>query len=342
MIEILKSNKDVYVTKCVEFVKENHPNRTTEHDKCSRDLSYVYDAFVNDIENDTTDYTHNIGSMFWNKGKSQLKDPDTEIKVYSYLLDLIIKDIPQVEEKLASLVNLLQVILKQGFGFKIGNSKCDLELVDKIFNLAQHRHNWKPLTGDKPNQEHIELILKAASGMTPALSNEYNYRVDEVPDHLKETLYKSVINFSHAAEESGNNTYATDKNEQLMAPMLLCWSLRYNQDNEKIEQFCGDMTVRDPNVLNIGTCVWHTVLTAEALGYKTSFCQMTNWKRDKAKEVLGLHSNEQQSEHLIRRNGDCTFMPMFFLAIGTEGIVNINSRNTKQEYNITNTLRFND
>jgi hypothetical protein len=340
MIELLIINKETYINRCVDFVKSNHPDRTTEHDKCYRDLSYIYDAIVLDLKNNTTDDIQNIGAMFWHAGKLQLQHPDVELKVYDYLLSIICADIPAIEQQLSELINILKLIIQNGFGFKHGNT-CDLELVSKMHNLAQHRHNWKPLIGNKPSAEHMDLILKAASAMTPALSNEYNYRVDEVPDHLKEELFKSVINYSNAAAESGNPTYATDKNEQLMAPTVLCYSLRYNQHNDNLEQFCGDMTVRDPNILNIGICVWNTVLTAEALGYKTSFCQMTTWKRDNAKKILGLHTDEVQSEFLTNRNGECTFMPMFFLAIGTEGRVNINSRSHKSK-DIINKLKFND
>ena len=337
----MKEYKEAYISECIDFLKNNFPERTTEYDKCVRDLEFIYDSITLDVENNTDENTKNVSAQFWHRGDCQLKHPETEIKVYDYLATLILKDNPNLESKIYKLIGIIKTtITTTGPMFKLGN-KCDLDLVHKLKTLAQNRHNWKPLIGDKPTEEHQTLILSAASGVTPALSNEYNYRVDEVPDRLKQNLFESLVQWSQAAELSGNINYANDKNEQLMAPMVLCFSLRYNRNNTNIIQACGDMTDRDPNVLNLGLCIWNTVLTAEALGYKTGLCQVTGWKQETAKDILGLNTDEPQSEHLTRRNGECTFMPMFFLGIGTKGKTNRNTRLFKTEKNIVNTLKFN-
>jgi len=337
-LEQLKQDKEFIVSTVAEWVKDVYPNRTNEPEKCVRDLGYIYDAFVNTVEYIDINYAHDIAAKFWHKGVMQLVEPEVEVHTYAHTSELIKLRHPTLERFAISFFRELTNGLSNKPKFKVGN-ESDPELTNKIHNLAKNRHNWKPLTGDKPTPEHLELILEAAAGMTPALSNEYNYRVDEVPDYLKEELFTDLIQWSDAAEESGNTLYARDQNDQLKAPTLLCWCLRYNPENDSHYQFCGDMTDRDPNLINIGLSVWHTCLTAESLGYKTSFCQVTGWKRDTAKEILGLTTDEVQSEHLTKRNGQCDFMPMIFLAIGTEGRTNTNTRAFKSE-DIINKMQF--
>lgn len=332
--------KDEYINQCVEYMLQNYPDRTTTTEKCHRDLSIIFDAFVNGLTHSIRDYALDIGAMFWHKGERQIVQYDVEFAVYKKLVEIVSNNHPKLAKDIEKFVNIFTVTIIIGPRFKLGNS-ADTKLTKKILNLAYNRHNWKPLIGDRPSENDLEIILRAASGSTPALSNEYNYRVDEVPDKFKESLYQALAQHSQAAEESGNPGYAHDYNPQLMAPLVLCFSLRYNQTNKNIEQFCGDMTVRDPNMINIGVSLWHTVIIAESLGYKTAFCQVTSWKRDRAKEILGLHTDELQSEHLIKKNGECTFMPMVFLCIGTDGKSNLNTRSSKYE-DIANKLRFND
>lgn len=335
----LKLNKNTYITKCINYIKDSHSTRTTNLEKCYRDLSFIFDALVNGLEHNIEDYATDIGSMFWHKGYRQLENRQVEYKVYNFLEKLIVADHPLIKADVNKFISTLTKTIENGAKFKIGNT-CNEELATQLNTVAINRHNWKPLTGNRPTPLHVETILNAAAGVTPALSNEYNYRVDEVPDQLKKPLYKSIVQWSTAAADSGNERYARDHNEQLMAPLVLCYSLRYNRNNPNYHQFCGDMTDRDPNLFNIGMCIWHTVLIAEFLGYKTSLCQVTQWKRDTAKDLLGLMSEEPQSTFLTEKNGSCTFMPMFFLCIGTEGATNSNTRSFKHE-DIINKLRFN-
>ena len=339
-INDLTNNKDEYISQCVDYMLQNHPDRTMTPEKCHRDLSIIFDAFVNGLTNDIREHALDVGAMFWHRGTRQIVQYDVEFEVYNRLLEIISNNHPEIEADIRTFINILTNTIINGPRFKLGNT-ADIELTEKIQNLAYKRHNWKPLSGEKPSEEDLAIILRAASGTTPALSNEYNYRVDEIPDRFKETLYEALAQRSQAADESGNPGYAHDYNPQLKAPLVLCFSLRYNQTNKNIEQFCGDMTVRDPNMINIGVSLWHTVMIAESLGYKTAFCQVTEWKRDRAKDILGLMTDELQSEYLTKRNGECTFMPMVFLCIGTDGNTNKNTRGIKYE-DIVNKLRFND
>jgi len=341
LVEKLKSSKNNYIFDSIEYINKQFPNRTTEIDKCYRDLSYVIDYFINAIANeeDIRESAVVIGSKFWHRGERQIVHTEVEFRVYDYLADLVSDDIPSLSYEILDFVDALKLALNKGPYLKEPNIR-NTDTTEQLFVLANNRHNWKPLEGNKPSKEDLEIILNAASGLTPALSNEYNYRVDEVPDYLKQTVYNSIIQWSKSALESGNPGYAKDRNEQLLAPLVLCFSLRYNRENKLLYQMSGDMTERDANIINLGFCAWHTILTAESLGYKTGICQFSGWKREKVKDVLGLYSDEPQSDYLTERNGECTFMPMLMVCIGTSGRVNKNTRLIKKE-NIVNRLKFN-
>jgi hypothetical protein len=110
-------------------------------------------------------------------------------------------------------------------------------------------------------------------------------------------------------------------------------------ENNSRFQWCGPITLREPNLLATGICIWHTTLTAESLGYKTSFINITGEKSRIAKKILGLKDPEPDLR-TIERDGHKEYVPVCFLAIGSEGKINRNSRPIKQE-NVVNKLILN-
>lgn len=347
MIENIKNRKDVVIDEVIDYQKIHYPNRTTEYEKCKRDLGFIFDSFVSDLETMNDFYTKKTGSMFWRLIKRKptrlIKEYQAEIALHKILIQKMTQvplgepsnissvDIDTIIRHLNYLQQVLENIIINGpvEDVKIPNTA---ELTLNL--LASARINYKPLTGHV-NTDDINKIIFAASGMTPALCNEYNYRVDIVPERLKETLFNKTITWSKRAEEKGEIRYARDVNEQLKAPLLLCWSLRWDIDNKNFDQFCGPVTKRDPNMLAVGFSIWNTILMAESLGYKTGLAQMTDKKQVIAKEVLGLkiHNSDDQYENY-------TFMPVFFLAVGSQGIPNANTRPYRTE-NIFNKLEMN-
>ena len=204
--------------------------------------------------------------------------------------------------------------------------------------LAHSRATYKPLTGFV-NPEHKEVILREASGVTPALCNEYNYCVDVTPDSVKEDICMSLAQESSVGKEY-DETCVVDVNTQLMAPLVLLYSLRYNPNNTNIEQFSGPLTMRDQNIIAMGMCLWHTTMIAEGLGYKTSYVNLSGHKQKFVKNKLGLNHPDQDNR-AVARDGNYEYMPLIFLCIGTEGTINTKHR-TEKYAPILNRLNINE
>ena len=336
-VELLKKNQDILIGNFLHGLKSIYPEKIINYDRHVTELNTLFECVYNDLKDQTTINLQHLAALLYDKGKFDADVVYSSEMVNTQFFQMLTVEAPDLGDDLFNLSEIFKTACK---GAPFTKKRFMLDDKEKFLsdlnNLAEHRYNYKPLEGSV-KEDDLKIILDAANGVTPALSNEYNYRVDVVPDHLKKDIYEKTKNFSVAARDTGNAGYAIDNNPQLLAPVVLVFSLRYNLDNENIEQFCGDMTVRDPNIMNVGMCVWHTTLVAEALGYKTSFAQMTAWKRDKCKEILGLTSSDPQSEITIKRSGTYDFMPMVFLCIGDEGTINSNTRKRKRE-NLVNVL----
>ena len=330
--------KDKVISDTIAWTTASFPKKDTETVKNA--LNSLFGSVVNDLENNSTISSATFGSNKWHKGK-YLGNQTEDKQIHDQFFTLLKNANPTEEDAINALEKTVgQTVSGSPFHKKRFEVSDKATYLSDVMGIARNRHNYKPLTGSVDPKD-LELILEAASGVTPALSNEYNYRVDVVPDKYKRDLYEQTKNYSYEAAKTGNEGYARDENPQLLAPVLLCYSLRYNIADTSIEQFCGPMTDRDPNIMNIGLNAWHTIMVAEGLGYNTAFCQMTKWKRDKCKEILGLDdpNDDIHTDYVLNRNGRLEFMPIMFLGIGSAGSINSNTRSYKRE-NIINTLIF--
>lgn len=337
MIETLYANKSRIVSELIEHQMVHYPDRTQEYSKCLRDLNFIYESYIFDLQTHGDWYIKKIGSYFWKGNKRQIVEYSVEVAIHKLLADKLIEILPDHKNHISHLQSCLEDIIVNG------NNEPDINPFPAIVSstlqtMAHGRQNWKPLAGHvKPDD--VQKILSAANGVTPALSNEYNYRVSVVPERHKETLLEKTATYSETAAKLKPG-YAVDKNFQYLAPLLLCFSIKENPDNPDKNQWGGPITKRDPNLLSTGICMWHTVMTAVSLGYKTSFINISDFKVPIVKEILGLVDPEPDLRTLDR-DGKIEFSPTAFIAIGSEGTINGNSRPVK-EANVVNRLIIND
>jgi hypothetical protein len=192
-------------------------------------------------------------------------------------------------------------------------------------SLAQNRSTYKHIGGSVTDQQR-SILLQAATGITPALCNEYNWRVDQVPDHLKDRLFSELKHFDKRAVSSLQPLFVRNENPQLTAPLLLVWSLRWKTDNASIYQHSGPITSRDSSMISLGMSVWHLLLVAESLGLKTGLVTSDGSLQIKAKEILGLELQNDRD-----RYSDFEFMPLVFCGIGSTGTVSLSHRSHRCE-----------
>lgn len=315
--------KPVIIEECIQYIQTNWPRRTVEPAKCSRDLEYILDALIKDVEDKTTSNITYVANQFWYNDKRQIKSFDAEFDTYDFMCKILSEKLFTEKDDANHLENcilLLKHIIENGPTNKAYNN---------IQFLATKRRNYKPLTGEVKKSD-LDLIIRATSGLVPALSNEYNYRVDLVPDKHKKSILEATGHVSKAALEADKPGYAQDFNYQILASTVFVYSTREVIDDPNIEQFAGPFTKRDPNMINIGIAIWHTVLTAESLGYKTSFMNLSDWKRERVKNILGLNDPNQITKY-EDKFGKWNWQPTCFVCIGTEGEINGNTRDVRHE-----------
>jgi nitroreductase len=183
---------------------------------------------------------------------------------------------------------------------------------DILYKLAMERKNYKVFEKNTVVEEHDKQeILKAASGLTPALCNEYNFRVNVVKDSLKETLLNNGTFISDIALEVDRADCAYETRYQYLAPFVLVWSLKENLKETHKNKMIGPLTDLFANHIAIGMSVWQTALTAEALGYDTCIygAKGDSDKREILKKaILGLKAPDETDE--------LKYYPVMFLSIG--------------------------
>lgn len=87
---ILKNKKSLIIDETIIWQKINHPTRTDDYNKCVRDLSFVFDAYIDDLTFDSTRNIKYIASKYWFNNERQIQDYETEIAVHNYMMERIL------------------------------------------------------------------------------------------------------------------------------------------------------------------------------------------------------------------------------------------------------------
>jgi hypothetical protein len=188
IISYIITNKNKIVNDAVDWMATNYPSRTKTPEKCIRDINYVLDAYVTDINSDTSIQIINIGNNFWHNGVRQVKKYKIEIKVHKYIVNKIKENVSKESgDKLQSLLEIFCSILING-PVEVNNT------IEEIIGKYQYTRVYD--TTAKVNHSIIEKCLQAAWKNTPSKNNFMNYRVIAIgPDRqdLKDAAFKLCI-----------------------------------------------------------------------------------------------------------------------------------------------------
>lgn len=94
---ILLENRHKLSVKITEWVKENYPFRTTEFEKCTRDVSHIIKSVAFCLEENSLYAIDHVSRMFYKGSNLQLKSTDVEFKAYDILLEEIEKILIEAE-----------------------------------------------------------------------------------------------------------------------------------------------------------------------------------------------------------------------------------------------------
>lgn len=233
--QCISENKDSIIENAVNWMKSNYPDRTSNFNKCRRDLGHILDALFTDLK-DNTDYnTKFIGSTFWKGGKRQIQSFETELAVYDNLVDYIVYNLEIDKETKNNLVNLKN-ILKDIIEF--GPDKSVLDVIGK------RKHVYEYKDDDIPELCLIREIFLKAWHITPSKQNIMPYNANILgPEQTeyKTSIYNKVVgNHVYMEEEgvkSGKITHVSGEinphyRHVLVNPYLVVFSQRVCSEEE--------------------------------------------------------------------------------------------------------------
>jgi hypothetical protein len=295
-IQKLILNKNSIISNSIEWMKSHHPNRTTEYDKCHRDLNYILDSFINDLSEDTTRHTINIGSRFWSNGVMQLRGKDVEIAVYDFmLLDVEQQNIVDNDalEKLRSLKDILVNIITNGPIRK-------MDFLEATISAQHCQRNWDLTKEVKP--ELAKWLLEIGLS-TPTKQNLYTFDIVCVTDRKKiNKLSKIAVNGptenSHLTADVRNKIRV--QNPQTDANLLFMFFIKpetRTSESRRIREKGADPHVdhwTEKVNLEIGLSASAIAIAANSIGMKSGFCRCIDHDAfpEDISEEIGLHGGD--------------------------------------------------
>lgn len=267
-IAILVNEKFKIIDNCVEYIRKEFPYRTTEYDKCFRDLNYIINAFVHDLNDDSTSNTIYIGNKFWIRDQLQITDKSVEIKVYNRMIEYIDKNYSLSTEfilKITNLKNILCTIIDKGPIEESTSWQRDASL---RFNT----YNWKD---DVPSKEMIEDIINDLHNYSPSKQKIVRYKIEVYRNNNEEKRNK--IYRAHATSKKDDAIH----NPQVLAPWLLFFKRRIEaKDQDKFRE--SDFYI------DLGIAISHIIYSATSKGLDTGLSRCINYP-ELIIDAIGYH-----------------------------------------------------
>jgi hypothetical protein len=269
-ISVLVTEKNKIIEACVSYMKEHYPNRTTEYDKCHRDLLYIIDAFIRDLSDGTTNNSIYIGNKFWIRDTRQVGTYQVELAVYEYMIKYINETFDvstNFVSQITALKDIIANIVENG-AIEEPNSW------QKSASLRINTYKWKDTA---PNIDMIQSIMEDLHKYSPSKQNGVRYHVDVYRNDNEENRNK--IYRAHAAGSDDNARH----NPQVLAPWLLFFSLR-SAAEKKPEYSKVDF------YMDLGIAVSNVIYSASSKGLDTGLSRCINYPQE-LQDVLGYVPN---------------------------------------------------
>jgi len=272
---MIQQDKSRIIEDLVNWIKIEHPSRTSQYDKCHRDLEMIFDAILHDIENDTNTETQYIANKFWSRGEPMLTDHTIELEVYDRLLVALQElDSPALSweygKKIQELITNLKNTVANGPSY-------DINSWDQVCNDRIATFNW---TTEVPDKNVIKKIIHSIHEITPSKQRRVRYTIDIIPNYKDEQRKHMIYAGTKAVPENPRGRY----NPQVLAPWLLAFSIRYEANTENYEREFYEKEAW----LDIGIAIQHATLAAGSFGLDVGFCLCIQ-NRDEMQEHMGIH-----------------------------------------------------
>jgi hypothetical protein len=278
-IEKLITQKNKIITDVIDWQKTNYPKRTTEYEKCRRDIAYVIDAYVNDLTKNTTTHTIGIANKFWVGNTRQIKTHFIEIAIHDYMISYISKNVfvdVELIKKITALKNIFIGIIKDG----------PIKQLDFLEITQSMQHCQRNFDLKKSISNDVVNWLYEIGYSTPTKQNLNSFQI--VAFTQRNTIFeiaKTATSLYDAWEKMPKKLRQDLKsgkrmqNPQVNANLLFMFFLKPESRTSPLrierEGLTGDTpaTWRSLTNCEIGISSSAIALAANSIGLKTGFCR---------------------------------------------------------------------
>jgi len=306
-----------------EKVLDEYPDNTVYPDKTvdilnylDKNLELVLDAYRLDLSEGTDRHTKMMISNHYAGNRRQTKNIllQTELWMHEEIFNLFCKknNFNSVEKlHLESLFKLWETTFE--------NNSATHSYLD---SLTLNRTSYSKFEDTVIDDITKTQILNAANGITPSLANNFHYRVDVLPNDVKDAMYpymhstfEGCTQETQAAFEKNYLAHSIDEwkekgicfNHQFNAPLVLAYSMPVNTTNPnrpwKQHEF---PTSKDATFIALGTNMWNVICKVEELGLNSCCLKAYN---PKALQQFDVQTDETMPE-------GWKWEPFIFLCIG--------------------------
>lgn len=320
---------------------KTYPNKTEDLIAyCDKNIPLVLEAYDLDVAEGSKRHTKMVISQHYAGNRRQTKNItlDAELWIHEQVVELYSNDNFNNIEK--SHIMDLHKLWKEVFEENTyENNYSYLE------NLVLNRASYTTFSKEKIDDVKLNKILNATNGLTPSLANNYHYRVDIVPDNIKQAMWPHMHSYFDGCPEEVKQSFETDPyaktmeewkelgvcfNTQFDAPLVLAYSIPAPVDGERVHWTTSEFaTSRDATFIALGTNMWNAICTVEELELNSCCLRAFN---PKALDVVNVTSDEDMPE-------GWKWQPFIFLCVGKGEKMKGDHRKYKPK-GIVNTLDF--
>ena len=282
---LVRDNKEKLSELTSQRVKDLFPNRTTEYNKCSRDIGYILNSVAYCLEDNTLAPIEHIASMFFKWGKLQVSSLHVEFDSYDFLLRELKQIFISAEPGAYEFASTIFETLKKNLANGIVKDKDNLPITSEYETRMKHvlygwdderrimegmqqcQRNWNTSV-DIP-KEAVDYLLWIAQN-APSKQHEAYYDVHWSTD--RETI-DYLYQFSWGSTHR-KNPPAMWRNSQMNANIYMIFVCKvpdtmYNCNN--------DGTLQDPfgesrwenAIVSVGMAMGLVMRAAHKMGLKT-------------------------------------------------------------------------
>jgi nitroreductase len=284
--KILVDHKDSLAKKVTQWVKENHPERTTEHEKCQRDVSYLVRSMSQCLYDNNSFFIEALSKMFFKGNTLQLKSTYVEFEAYNFLLEeikeLFVDCEPGSLEYCHDLIKKLKVNLQHGiaidrspFHYRDEHRETKIKHLfynwdsemEIIRNMQKCQRNWDYSKSVHP--EIVDYLLWHAEN-APSKQHEGYYDVYWSDDRkVIEECSKYTWGSTHS-----RNPPSTWRNSQANANLYILFVAKEPNTQLNCHADGSLKSNKDPArwenaYVSIGIAMGLVMRAAQALGYAT-------------------------------------------------------------------------